>query len=425
MATLPVSEVQGDRIVTLDVIRGIAVMGIFSVNVVGMAMIQIAYFYPPAFGFDHLSDKLMWLVNFLLVDGKMRSLFSMLFGASMLLVVERAIRAGRSGWRTHYARMAVLLVLGWLHFAILWWGDILTHYSAVGMVAFLFWKLRAKWLLLISIIGFVAFAAPPAYFFGKEVGEYYQSRSPDAPAKLKKKWDDRLKELHPDAKTLAEDRAEHRSIGTHVASVVPDKVTQPFDFGPLWFETLSLMLLGMAGYKSGFLTGEWDDRSYRKVAAICLATGLAVFAGLAALAWQSGFAPPEFFIANRIAAAPFRPVMAVGYAALFILLFRQRSALRDRLAAVGRTAFSNYLGCTIIGTLLFYGFAGDLYGKLSRFEAWLLVPPVWALMLLWSKPWLERYNYGPFEWVWRSLARGKLQPMRKRPREPVPAPVSA
>src|SRR5689334_17615121 len=128
MATLAANKAQGERIVTLDVMRGIAVMGIFSVNVIGMAMIQIAYFYPPAFGFEHLSDRILWLVNFILIDGKLRSLFSILFGASMLLVMEAAVRAGRSGWRTHYARMIVLLAIGFLHFFVLWWGDILTHY---------------------------------------------------------------------------------------------------------------------------------------------------------------------------------------------------------------------------------------------------------------------------------------------------------
>ena len=85
-----------NRILTLDVTRGVAVMGIFSVNVVAMAMIQIAYFYPPAFGFDHLSDKLLWLTNFILVDGKLRSLFSIMFGASTMLIVDRAIAAARS-----------------------------------------------------------------------------------------------------------------------------------------------------------------------------------------------------------------------------------------------------------------------------------------------------------------------------------------
>ena len=424
MATLPASA-NSERIITLDVIRGIALMGIFSVNVVAMAMLQFAYFYPPAYGFHGFGDHLMWFLNFLFIDGKMRSIFSMLFGASMLLVIDRAIAAGRSGWRTHYARMVVLLILGWLHFAFLWWGDILTHYAAVGMVAVLLHKLRAKWLLMIAAFGFVVHAAVPAYFFSKEIPEYYASQKPDAPAALKKKWDERLKELSPSAEKLAKDRADHRNIATRFNAAMPalakgdfanaaSDVTDPLDLGPLWLETIALMLLGMAGYKSGFLTGAWPDRSYRRIALIGLGTGFAVYAFLGIRAWLAGFGPIEMFTATEIATPIFRPIMAVGYSALFILLFRQRTAIRDRLAAVGRTAFSNYLGCTIIGVLVFYGFAGDLYGKVSRGEAWLLVPPVWALMLLWSKPWLDRFYYGPFEWLWRSLARGKPQPMRRK-----------
>jgi len=88
--------------------------------------------------------------------------------------------------------------------------------------------------------------------------------------------------------------------------------------------------------------------------------------------------------------------------------------LRARFAAVGRAAFTNYLGTSLIGTAVFYGWGLELYGQVSRAEAWLLVPLVWMLMLLWSKPWLDRFNYGPFEWLWRSLSRGKLQPMRKK-----------
>ena len=404
---------RADRIAVLDVIRGIAVMGIFSVNVVGMAMIQIAYFYPPAFGFEGIGDKLMWLANFILVDGKMRALFSILFGASMMLVIERAVRAGRPAWRTHYPRMVVLLLFGYLHFMLLWWGDILAHYAAVGMVAFLLWKLRARTLMIVSISGFALFAAPGVYFFATEIPGYYQSQKPDAPAHLKKKWAEREKKLHPDAKTLAEDRAEHRSIAAHTRASVSEGLVQPLDLGPLWIETFALMLLGMAGYKSGFLTGEWPARSYRKVAAIGLGIGLAVFSVLGAIVWSADFAPPQFFGASNVAAPPFRPLMAMGYAAAIILLFRNRSALRDRLAAVGRTAFTNYVGCTILGTLAFYGFGGDLYARLSRGEAWLFVPAVWLLMLAWSKPWLDRFNYGPLEWAWRSLARWQLQPMRR------------
>ena len=402
------------RIVTLDIIRGIAVMGIFSVNVVGMAMMQIAYFYPPAFGFDTLADKIMWTINFILIDGKFRSLFSMLFGASMLLVIERAAAAGRSPAKTHYARMIVLMLFGLAHFILLWWGDILTHYAAAGMVMFLFWKLRARWLLGIAIFGFLFYALPSAYFSVEGRAQYEASQAPDATPKMRQQFEKRMERMSPNAEALAEVRAEHASIPAHVRSVVPDRLIEPFDLGPLWIETLSLMLLGMWGYKSGFLTGEWDNRRYRKVATYGLGIGFIAYSLFALYTWQASFRVPEHMAAYGGFSPIFRPIMATGYAALIILLFRNSGWLAERFAAVGRTAFSNYLGCTLIGTLIFFGFAGDLYLKLSRFEAWLLVPPVWGFMLLWSKWWLDRFAYGPFEWAWRSLARWEVQPMRKR-----------
>ena len=402
-----------DRIRSLDITRGVAVMGIFSVNVVGMAMMQIAYFYPPAFGFEHLTDKLMWLANFILIDGKFRSLFSIMFGASLLLIVDRAIAAGRSPWKTHYARMIVLLLLGAAHFFLLWWGDILTHYAAVGMVAFLFFKLRARTLFILSIVGFLLYAGPSAYFSADGLKTYQQIQAGTAPPKVQKQYEERAKGLHPDAKAIAEEQADHETVPARLRAAAKDGPLGPLDLGPLWIETLSLMLLGMAGYRSGFLTGSWDDSRYRRIAATGLGVGLVVYSGFAWWSWSHDFAPPYAFGAYGGFSPLFRPVMAIGYAALIILLARSNGWLTERLAAVGRTAFTNYIGCTIIGTFLFFGFAGDLFLKLSRSQAWLFVPPIWLLMLAWSKPWLDRFHYGPFEWLWRSLARGSLQPMRK------------
>ena len=128
---------------------------------------------------------------------------------------------------------------------------------------------------------------------------------------------------------------------------------------------------------------------------------------------QSDFAPQVFFPWTQLYVSPLHAVGAIGYAALIMLVFGRRGALADRFAAVGRAAFTNYLGATILGTLLFFGTFGGLYSELSRGEAWLIVPPVWALMLLWSKWWLDRYRYGPFEWAWRSLSRWKWEPMRR------------
>ena len=109
--------------------------------------------------------------------------------------------------------------------------------------------------------------------------------------------------------------------------------------------------------------------------------------------------------------------MVVAIAALIILLTRRGGALVERIAAAGRAAFTNYLGTSILMTALFYGWGLGLYGTLSRIELWMPVVAMWALMLLWSKPWLDRFRYGPFEWLWRSLARGRLEPMRKAPAE--------
>ena len=103
----------------------------------------------------------------------------------------------------------------------------------------------------------------------------------------------------------------------------------------------------------------------------------------------------------------------MGYAAIIILVLARPGALSARFAAVGRAAFTNYLGATAFGTVLAYDFGFGLFGQLSRVEAWLIVPVTWVVMLLWSKPWLERFNYGPFEWAWRSLSRWRWEPMRK------------
>jgi uncharacterized protein len=112
---------------------------------------------------------------------------------------------------------------------------------------------------------------------------------------------------------------------------------------------------------------------------------------------------------------PIRPVAVIGAAALIMLLVRPGGLLVDRVAAAGRTAFSNYLGTSILMTTLFYGYGFGLFGDLRRVELWLVVAAMWALMLLWPKPWLERFQYGPLEWLWRSLARCSVQPMRRTP----------
>ena len=127
-----------DRIATLDIVRGVAVMGILAMNIVAFAHPPAAYMNPLAYGAERAVDMASYAFSFIFIDGKMRGLFSFLFGASMLLVIQRAQASGAGGASIHYRRMAVLLIFGLLHFYLIWYGDILVTYALVGMVAFAF-----------------------------------------------------------------------------------------------------------------------------------------------------------------------------------------------------------------------------------------------------------------------------------------------
>ncbi|ANU07898.1 DUF418 domain-containing protein [Paraurantiacibacter namhicola] len=391
------------RIETLDIIRGIAVMGIFSVNVVGLGMVESAYFYPPDYGFATLGDMVMWALNFIFVDGRFRSLFSVLFGASMVLVIDRAVAAGRKGWKVHFPRMAALLAFGLVHFYFLWWGDILSNYALVGMIAYMFVRLKPKTLTL-TAAGLFIFM-----YGGMTAGTIVQSTQ-NRPALTAEQTAENEQRL---ALRIEREREAHASPAAHLNFTLETQPLRPFLSVPQYgIETLALMLLGMALYKSGFLSGTWAQRDYVRIAAYTLVPMLLYHVLAAAAVLNADFARAVFTPLVRMLPFWFHPVGAIGYAALAILLFRS-GALADRFAAVGRTAFSNYLCCTLVGMLLFFDFAGGLWGDLSRGQLWLIVPPVWALMLLWSPWWLARYRYGPLEWAWRSLSRWELQPMRE------------
>ena len=394
--------------------RGVAVMGIFSVNVVGFAMIEAAYFHPPTWGFDGLADRLMWFANFVLIDGKMRSLFSMLFGASMLLVAERADASRQSPASVHYPRMVVLLLFGLAHFYFIWWGDILASYAVVGMLLFAVWRLNALSLAAIGVTAYIlAFAdsLSSADWLRQSVEIV---ASGDSANEIFGAAQGTVRFLAPDENQIAHDLAVHQSFAAYVRETTGPRMHDPLDtLRALWPETMALMLLGMAAYRSGFLTGSWSRETYRWIAIIGLGTGAVFSTVLALIVWTSGFTLPTTMIALQTWSMPAHPVMAFGYAALVISLIRERGALTERFAAVGRAAFSNYLGTSLLATFVFNGWGLGLYSSLSRAECWLLVPVVWLIMLLWSKPWLDRYRYGPLEWLWRSLSRLRPQPMRK------------
>lgn len=405
-----------DRIATLDIVRGVAVMGILTMNIVAFGMPEAAYLNPRAYGGDTGIDLVAYLVNFVLFDGKMRGLFSFLFGASALLVIERAEAHGMSAARVHYARMAWLLVFGLLHLYLFWWGDILNHYALIGMILFRFraWGITALVKLALTLI-----AVQTLLLAGLPVAVAMNAADASRPnataAAIEARRDFENSFGKPEPKEIAKELAAYRgSYGDALARRAEDGATPVL--GALFvvgMETLAYMLLGMALFKSGMLRGEWPLARYRRWLLIGFGVGIPAYVAIGWYVAGAGFSVFAVTLGVLLLAAPVRPLMIVGWASLIILLARGRSWLTGRLAAAGRMAFTNYLMTTILCTTFFNGYGFSFYGYLGRSELYLVVAATWVLILLWSKPWLAHFRYGPFEWLWRSLARGSLQAMRR------------
>lgn len=385
-------------------------MGILLANMPGFALPGPAYFSPLAWGGHGPAEIAVWLANFVFVEGKMRGLFSLLFGASMLVVIERAQASGRNPATVHYPRMAVLLLFGLIQMYLIWWGDILSHYAIVGSIAFLFARMRAEQLLAAALVTlaltlvwslgglFALIEAAPrntreavdtwnafSWTFGVPPGDWATGQI----AAMRGAWP--------------------AQVGWRLANL-----DSPVGFllivGP---ETLSAMLFGMWAYRSGLLTGQWSRGAYKHLTLIGLGLAFAGYLALGTATIVHNFDQRWTYFGAIVASTPFRILGTLGYAALIILLMKPGGWLTERLSAVGRAAFSNYLGTSILVTAIFYGWGLGQFARWDRVTIYLVPPVIWLLMLLWSKPWLKHFRYGPLEWLWRTLARGQLQPMRK------------
>jgi len=409
------NQTLADRHITLDALRGFAVMGILAMNIIAFSMPEWAYVTPAAYAGETLADKITWFLGVIFVDGKMRGLFSLLFGASMMLIIDRADAKGERAGRVHYTRMFWLAIFGLSHYFFLWFGDILFLYAAIGSVAFLFHKWAPerliKWALIIFIVGLLFWAMQ---FVGLQVLQFFATQ-PGADPALVKQYQEVINS--PDfAFNTSEELALHRGSYSAIVAAKLAEWHEPFAFILQGFyETLPLMMLGMALQKNGFLLGNWDAAAYRYWINRLLLPGLLLSALIAAWVMASGFDVITALAAFMTWTAIPRMMLTIAYAALLILGIRKLagSALLERVTAAGRAAFTNYLGTSIVMTTIFYGYGLGLYGHVSRLGLWVFVLGAWAVMLLWSKPWLERFHYGPFEWLWRSLARGSLQPFKK------------
>lgn len=400
-----------ERIVTLDFIRGIAVLGILFANITAFGHSMAVYFWPPAMpGGASEADKLVWLLQFTLIDHKMRGLFTLLFGAGMMLFVEKAWASGATRW-LQFRRLAWLLLFGVIHFYFIWFGDILQLYAVWGMVALIAMTWRAKTQL---IVGLALYALGTIGMGGAMGAQYYFATDASARATLSEENQQEIMQAEAEElEGVQEDLALFQD-GSY-PEFVRHQIFEMTEFnisGQIFglVETLPMILIGMALYRFGFFCGGFDPQSMRRWGWIGLVGGAAASLASGLVVYQAGF--PYFLNFAIFQGSMMIPRLAfvMGLAALLVVWTPRatKSWLGERLVAAGRMAFSNYLGTSIIMLFLFHGWALGLYGKLHRVELFGVVLLTWAAMLLWSKPWLETFRYGPLEWLWRCLTYGKL-----------------
>ncbi len=389
-------------------------LGILAVNIAGFAGPTQATLSPNIPQPGSPADEAAFAFIFVAFEGKMRALFTLLFGASMLLFVERAEAAGRDGTALQYRRLGWLLLFGLLHYLLLWWGDILFVYAAIGFLALRFRNAEPKALAAAALLLFAAWHGYGAVTAHPGVNSEEQVRLGKARPAI----------IAEEATQTSEARKEAaREIARYqapFAEQIKDKIlNRPFwQVGMTMFtfgETFPLMLIGMALYRNGFFSGAWPRRRLWQLAGGGLVLGL--IPTLLVLGWVW----PRHFPIQAMTAAIFywtalpHLTMALAYAALLMLAAPRllQTTLGKRIEAAGRMAFSNYLGTSVVMTAIFYGWGLGLIGTVGAAGQLMFVALGWVLMLGWSKPWLAHFRQGPLEWLWRSLTEGRRLALRR------------
>jgi uncharacterized protein len=389
------------RIIALDALRGIAVIGIVGMNVHAFALPGPAYYNPLSYGGVGPPDNWAWLTSFIFIEDKFRTLFSMLFGAGCLILLERGgNEQGTGPWRAHYARMVVLFGIGLVHATLLASNDVLRAYALAGLALPLLAGLSARALIVTALglvlvhvaLGLTALGGGMVDFYMKQSGtdallfaERQFGRDPGVITML----------LEQGREGLG-DRIARRSLAIS-AQLKTVLASLPLN--------LAAMALGMGLWKAGMLKGTWRAFWLQRLAAGSALVALPALLAMAAWQEAEGFPAAVVGPVALVLSAPFDMLLAVSYAALAMAFLTKDSGLTHRLAMVGRLSLTNYLMTSVILSAIFASWGLGLFGEVTRWQSFALgLVPV-AAMLVWSPPWAARLGQGPFERMWRTGAR--------------------
>ncbi|MBC8423281.1 DUF418 domain-containing protein [bacterium] len=394
-----------DRLAQLDTLRGFALLGILVMNIQSFSMPGAAYFFPTAYGDLSGANYWVWYLSEILARRKFMTLFSMLFGAGIVLMDERATAAGRGWAGLHYRRIGWLWLMGLAHAYLLWDGDILVAYAVCGVFMFLFRKIRPGRLLAMGLI-FLAIGCGLMLMAGLSAPRWPEKNVTEFNAQ----W-------QPDRETVEHTLADMRGgWESEIRHRAPGVLSVHLFFIPfsMFWRAGGCMLLGMALFKRGWLQGRGNRRSYVTAIVLGLLVGVPLSVYSVHLQQASGWDPIPCFFVHIQYAYWGSLLIALGYVGALMLVLRSGvlKGLTTRLAAVGRMALSNYLSHTIICTTLFLGHGFGLFGSVSRIWQAVIVVVIWGAQLAWSPLWLRHFRFGPAEWLWRSLSYMRRQPLR-------------
>ncbi|HVQ08281.1 MAG TPA: DUF418 domain-containing protein [Allosphingosinicella sp.] len=414
------------RIEALDFVRGVALCGILLMNITGFGLPD-AYVNPMNAGGATGANLWAWIVTEIGFEGTQRALFSMLFGASAILLVSRLEAAGRTDAADIYFRRNLWLVaFGMVNaFVFLWYGDILYAYGIIALFIFPFRKLAAKWLLAIGIATLLLNAVWNLHDTRVLLGKHDAWAAASAAQA-------RGARLNPDQQAAItawdETRAEFKSTPEEIADAVQARVNgygpafertarinvyfQTWGLYRFFFDLFGMMLIGMALYRTGVLTLERRTSLYVAMAVFGYGIGVAVNAVETRWIMNQGFSAVSFAEAH-VSYDLGRLAMTIGHLGALLLFVRSGLLgwLRRAFAAVGQMAVTNYLTHSVVCGILFIGLGW--YNQLERYELYYVVAAIWAAQLAISPLWLSYYRFGPVEWLWRSLTYMKRQPIRR------------
>jgi len=382
-----------ERIISLDLLRGFALLGILIMNIISFSHIGTGYINPTVgAGIEGYNG---WIHGFshLFADMRFMSIFSMLFGAGILIFSDNAIKKGMTAWTYHYRRMLLLIVIGFIHAYLIWMGDILVAYAICGSIAFLMRNLKTRTLFIVGGIFYVIpiLLSFMTYFFVPQ----------EQLAEIFKFWIPTQEEVNWEV--MAYRGSYMDQMSPRIAGAIKLQ-TLIFLLEAMW-RVLSMMLLGMILYRKGILSAQRDNAFYQKLLLIGLTAGLIISGtGLYRaynLDWNGVWYMNVGHHYNYIASL----LVAIAYIGLIMLWNKSNilNGLKSRLIAVGRLAFTNYILTSIICTFIFYGHGLGLFGTMDRLHQWGIITLVWGILLLISPIILKKYKRGPLEWVWRKL----------------------